>query len=235
MQRYFSVLQDTSGNPITTATLNVYLANTTTAATIYSDNGSTTKSNPMLTDATDGTYEFWAANGVYDLVFTKTGYTFTDADTADVQLFDPCEDVNTTSVANTDAGEDNLMTYSLPANSMFLNDHVVRIHAWGTTAANGNNKTIKLYFGTSQLISSGVLTISNKDWEIKGVVVRTAAATQEATATFWDSTPTTVGPDRTTPSETLSSAVTIKCTGEGVATNDIVQRGMIVEVLNASG
>lgn len=234
MQRYFSILQDTSGNVITTATVNVYLANTTTAATIYSDNGSTTKGNPFLTD-TDGSYEFWAANGVYDLVFSKTGYTFTDADTADIQLFDPAEDVNTTSVGNTDAGEDNLMTYSMPANTLFLNDHTVRITAWGTTAANGNNKTIKLYFGSTVLVSSGALAINDKDWYVTGLVVRTAAATQEAVGIYHNETPTTVGPTRTTPAETLSGAVTIKCTGEATATNDIVQRGMLIEVLNASG
>ena len=66
MQRYFGILQDTSGNVIPTATVNVYLANGTTAATIYSDNGTTTKDNPFLT-GTDGSYEFWAANGVYDI------------------------------------------------------------------------------------------------------------------------------------------------------------------------
>lgn len=235
MQRYFGVLQDVSGNAIVTATLYVYLANTTTAATIYSDNGSTTKDNSFLTDATDGTYEFWAANGVYDLVFSKTGYTFTDADTADIQLFDPAEDVQTTSTGNVGTGEDTLLSYTMPANTLFLNDHVVRITAWGTTAANANNKTIKLIFGSTTIISSGALGINAQDWKIEAVVVRTGASTQGAIATYFNETPTMVGPNYTTPAETLSGTVVIKCTGEATTTDDILQKGFIIEILNASG
>ena len=234
MQRYTDILHDSSGSVIATATVNVYLPGTTTAATIYSDDGTTTKDNPFLT-GTDGLISFYAANGLYDLVFTKTGYTFTAGNTTNIQLFDPAENVNTTSVGNITTGEDNLMTYSLKANSLSVNKHAIRITAWGTTAGNGNSKTVKLYFGSTALVSSGALAINAKDWYVTGLVVRTSATAQEAIGLYRNETPTTVGPDRTTPGETLSGAVTIKCTGESTDTDDIVQRGLIVELLNSSG
>lgn len=88
MQHYTNTLYDTMGNAIVGATVNVYAAGTTTASTIYSDNVGTSKSNPTTTGS-DGSFDFYAANGRYDLVITHTGHTFTDADTAGIVLFDP--------------------------------------------------------------------------------------------------------------------------------------------------
>lgn len=47
---------------------------TLTAATLYSDDGVTVKTNPAVTDAS-GRYDFYVANGRYDLVFTGAGFT----------------------------------------------------------------------------------------------------------------------------------------------------------------
>ena len=56
--------------------------------------------------------------------------------------------VNTTAVGNVTTGEDNLITYSLPANTLSVNGMALRIVAWGLTANNANAKTLKVYFGT---------------------------------------------------------------------------------------
>lgn len=57
-------------------------------ATIYSDNGTTLKSNPFTT-SDDGEYDFYAANGTYSIETAKTGYT-TDT-RAGIVLFDPAD------------------------------------------------------------------------------------------------------------------------------------------------
>jgi hypothetical protein len=91
MEHYTQVLFDNKGNAIKEATVAVYNTGTTTFATIYSDNGITLKANPFTTSsalASPGAYEFYAANGAYDIVFTKTGYTFTAALTRRITLFD---------------------------------------------------------------------------------------------------------------------------------------------------
>src|SRR5579862_9858309 len=52
-----------------------------------------------------------------------------------------------------DTTEDTLYTYTLPANAFSIPGKAVRIRAWGTTGATGNNKTVKLYFGATAFAS----------------------------------------------------------------------------------
>lgn len=87
MQRFFAVGQDTSGNAIPSVTVTVNLTGTATLATLFSDNAFTPLANPF-TSNTDGTYQFYARNGRYDVVLTKTNYTFTASETTDVLLDD---------------------------------------------------------------------------------------------------------------------------------------------------
>lgn len=87
MEHFTRPLQDQNGRAISGATVTVYNAGTTTLATIYSDNGATTKANPFTTGV-DGLYDFYAANGVYDLVFAKPGYFFDPAKTRRVAVMD---------------------------------------------------------------------------------------------------------------------------------------------------
>lgn len=87
MQHYIDRLHDTRGNAISGATINVYAAGTTTAATIYSDNGATVKANPTTSD-TNGTFHFYAGNARYDLVITHSRYTFNNEHTQGISLFD---------------------------------------------------------------------------------------------------------------------------------------------------
>lgn len=136
---------------------------------------------------------------------------------------------STSAVGNIGTGEDNLITYSVPAGTLATDGDVIEIIAWGTFAANGNSKTLKLYFGATVLVSTGAVAFNAKDWVVRATVVRTGAATQEAIGQA--STSDTSAPlfvDQTTPAETLSGAVTVKCTGEGTADSDIMQEGLVV-------
>ncbi|CAB5194568.1 Pectate lyase superfamily protein [uncultured Caudovirales phage] len=78
MQRYVNFIASTTSTSSTlmvlsNATCTVYVAGTTTAATLYSDNGITPLANPFLSSST-GQVAFYAANGLYDLVVSKIGY-----------------------------------------------------------------------------------------------------------------------------------------------------------------
>jgi hypothetical protein len=88
MENHSDVLRDQHGNALGGATVRVYNPGTTTLATIYSDNGTTAKSNPFLTDALTGRYNFYATNGVYDLTFTYQNASFDANHTKRVALFD---------------------------------------------------------------------------------------------------------------------------------------------------
>jgi hypothetical protein len=87
-ENYSEVLRDQYGRAIGGGTVAVYNAGTTDLATIYSDNSGTVKSNPFLTDATDGRFNFYAANGVYDIAYTYPGATFDPSHTRRISLFD---------------------------------------------------------------------------------------------------------------------------------------------------
>ena len=89
MEKYQNVIIDTAGNAISGVTVTVYLAGTTTPATLFSNNISTAKANPYVTDSM-GNVVFYAANGRYDIKLTKTGYTF-GTDLYDTCLFDSAD------------------------------------------------------------------------------------------------------------------------------------------------
>lgn len=91
MEHHTSVLVDNRGNALKDATVYVYNAGTTTPATIFSDNGVTLKANPFTTSNaanSPGAYDFYATNGVYDIVFSKAGYSFDPKLTRRIALFD---------------------------------------------------------------------------------------------------------------------------------------------------
>lgn len=142
--------------------------------------------------------------------------------------------VNTTSVGNVGAGPDDLITYSLPAGTLATDGQGVRVTAWGVFAVNANAKQVIGNFGgTSTVTSSSSTTFNNISWEIRYLVIRTSATTQISIGTFItpDGAATAIAQQYTTPGETLSGAITIKCRGDGVADNDVIQRGLLVELI----
>lgn len=137
--------------------------------------------------------------------------------------------LNTTAVGNALTGEDDLMTYSLPGGTLSATGARVEIQAFGTFAANANVKQVKLYFGATVLYATGAVAANAGAWQLRAVVIRTGAATQIAIADVASGNALIVaGATYATPAETLSGAVTIKATGEGVSNDDISQKGMIV-------
>src|SRR5262245_61320995 len=73
MKPFSANIFDRTGAPLGDVTVSVFLTGTQSLATIYSDNGITSKSNPFTTDAL-GRYSFFSA-GRFRLDFTKTGHT----------------------------------------------------------------------------------------------------------------------------------------------------------------
>lgn len=87
MQPYNNSVAKKTGAALSGVSVRVTNATTGALATIYSDNGVTTQTNPMTTD-TNGNYGFYAADGRYVLTFS--GSTFTTF-TIPVLLEDPAD------------------------------------------------------------------------------------------------------------------------------------------------
>lgn len=79
MQRYDNVVQDASGNTITGARVLVTIKATGASAVIYSDEGVTPITNPMIT-SNDGQFSFYAVDGDYVITATYGGITDTLGD-----------------------------------------------------------------------------------------------------------------------------------------------------------
>ena len=89
--RYYMVVQDLSGNVVDSASVSVYLAGTTTPATVYPTRTSTSGSNvaPQASSAQDGSVVFWLDSNDYsygqlfDIVVQKGTFSF---QLSDVQI-----------------------------------------------------------------------------------------------------------------------------------------------------
>ena len=135
--------------------------------------------------------------------------------------------VNATDVGNVGSGEDDLMTYTIPAGQLSTNND--RIEFEGVYQFTGaNSKTIKVYFGSQLLTTIGAGTVV-AFFNIKGTIIRTGATTQKASITMVSSsTLYQYNVDISTPAETLSGTVVLKSTGTATADNDIVQKSFVV-------
>lgn len=139
--------------------------------------------------------------------------------------------VDTTTTGNVGGGEDNLITYTVPANQLGVNGAYLEFRVWGTCAANSNTKDIKVYFGSTVLNDGGVTVLNGVSWSAHGMIVRTGAATQTATCNLTAGVGVIASTLTTAPAETLSGTVVFKVTGTSAISpndNDIVQTGEII-------
>lgn len=143
--------------------------------------------------------------------------------------------LNTTevNVGNVGAGEDDLMTYTLKANTGIVEGDLIEIVAYVSFAGNANNKTVKVYFGTA--ISALTLgpTIQNGGAIAYHIFLRRGVASTDHTGHCIEvpsGVLTILGAANAT---SFSSSGTdwaadqvIKFTGTGTADNDVVQSFM---------
>jgi hypothetical protein len=140
--------------------------------------------------------------------------------------------VNTTDAGTgADVTEDNLMTYTLPANTLSANGKYLRIRAWGVGGA--NSPRFSLFFGSTRIAAQHSAS-SAQSWDMNCVVVRTGSASQYTSCATVVGNNTTLFAEFNTPAESMSGAITIKVTGQNgtAAANQLVQKGLIVEAGN---
>jgi hypothetical protein len=137
---------------------------------------------------------------------------------------------NTASANNVSTTETDLITYSLRASSLGTNGDYVVVDAWGTFSSTASNKRVRMYFGGTAIFDTTALAFANSSWRIRAKIFRTGAATQISIASF-DGNFVLLTDNAATaaPAETLSGAVTIKCTGQdSVGSDNITQLGLNV-------
>lgn len=144
--------------------------------------------------------------------------------------------VNLTGVGNVTTGEDDLITYALPASTLSANGMGLRITAWGSTANNANTKTVKLFFGATAILTQALTASIAGSWRIVAEVFRTGVDTQDCIASLSQGATDIAHAEFTATTIDDGAAITIKCTGESsVDTNDLIQEGLMVELLVPQG
>lgn len=132
-------------------------------------------------------------------------------------------------------GEEVLYTYTLPANYLANAGDSVRAECAAQGAATANNKTLRLYFGTS-VVSTGAVAANNSGLFLTFTVTRGATAAAQAFVGNGMGGATGVTPVavvNTAATDDLSTALVIRCTGQNgtAALADTSGRMMIVESL----
>lgn len=133
-------------------------------------------------------------------------------------------------VGNVGGGSDDLITYTMPFKTLENVGDTLEVISFGILAANGNNKRIRRYFGSTVLFDTGTITANNKDWCIVSRIIRISATTQTIISTFSGDSSVTQTADYVAGAESLSSSIIIKDVADGVATNDIVQKGLLINI-----
>lgn len=125
-------------------------------------------------------------------------------------------------------------TYTLPANSLTANGQAVRAVFTGTTAATANNKTVKIYLGSTALYTTGAVAANNKPWQIEVLIVRVGATSQKILVSgHFNNTQITTSISATA-AEDLTTALTIKNTmtnGTAAASDATTELSLVEYVL----
>lgn len=140
--------------------------------------------------------------------------------------------VNTTQTqTGNNTNETDLATYSLPANTLNADGYSVRITAFGSLGANGNNKTVRVKFAGTTIVQM-LRNVNGGGWHLTAEVIRTGSATQVASGTgLMDGVSGQSG--FAAPTGDTTGAIAIAVTGQNGTSSagDIVFRGLIIELL----
>lgn len=93
---YSDYIQNKAGQGVSGALVTVYATGTTTKASIYSDAAGTALSNPFPSGS-EGLFTFFAADGVYDLSISMSGYATGNVSGAAIVYHNPTTQARTVS------------------------------------------------------------------------------------------------------------------------------------------
>jgi len=125
----------------------------------------------------------------------------------------------------TDTTDDTLFSTAITTGTLPKDGDALVLNCFGVFAANANNKTVKVIFGATTLVSSGVVALNGKAWWVVAEITRSGLTTQLGFGEYSADTATAEVLTKTAPGETLSAAVTLKVTGASPTTgaaNDVL-------------
>ena len=131
---------------------------------------------------------------------------------------------------NSGASPTDLITYTLGENALKTTTDYVEIEAFGIFAANGNNKSISLIFGSTTIFSISPTAINGGSWSLKAKIIRRSSTTQEIIVDGNGTNSVLIKTDYTAGTENLANDLVIKVSATGIATNDITQKNLTIKL-----
>lgn len=135
-------------------------------------------------------------------------------------------------VGNTGSSETDLMSYTVNFGTLQNNGASLLIFAAGNTAANANNKTLKLKFGGTTVFDTGAFAGNGISWTFQGEIIRSGGSAQIVWGQFFGSATLTSKINVQTAAIALASNQILKFTGTGTASSDIAVSYMKVLLIN---
>lgn len=124
-------------------------------------------------------------------------------------------------LGNSAGVESTIFDYTVSTGTLAKSGSSILITAAGSSAANANNKTLRLYFGGTEIFSTGAQAFNNADWILKAEIVRIGASSQFCWVEFTASNTLTQSIKTTNTTLSFASNQLLKITGEGTAAQDI--------------
>jgi hypothetical protein len=128
------------------------------------------------------------------------------------------------------SSETTLQTHLIPPYNLERLGSAVRTTFSGTTAANANAKTLRVYVGSAVVLTRALVPSQAGVWEVELVVISTGTNGQKYTVRLLESN-APAGLAVGTLTQTTSAGITVRVTGQGVAGNDLVGQSGVSESL----
>jgi len=144
----------------------------------------------------------------------------------------PTTKYNLNTKGNAGSSATDLLSYTLQSNSLDSDGQVITIQGFGTFAANANNKSLKLSFGSSVVLQTPSLAINGATWNVIAQVYRASSGAQKIIVNASSGSSLLIAQSfYIAAKEDLSKDLQIVFNATGVADNDIVQEGLIVQIV----
>lgn len=136
-------------------------------------------------------------------------------------------------VGNVGTGEDDLITYTMPASTLKKTGDSIRIETFIAVVSNANQKRVKLYFGSLAIFDTsptGLLVATAYSIKIDTRIYKDGSNTQRYSVEY-TANGGLLGTTYGTATQTDTSAIIIKGTGEtnAASDNDVTQGFMFVQ------
>lgn len=128
--------------------------------------------------------------------------------------------------------EQDMRSYTIPANAFGANGQGIEFYSYGTNTNNANAKTLRVYFGGTQIFSRSMTVSAANNWLIRGRVFRTGSGTQKYVIEYFRDGSFIADITEGTLAITDTAAITFKYTFQAAGVSDTLQKYSAVNAIN---